>query len=80
MIRAAYRTIGQAVLDTVPCSPPCTRLLEAVSEALGCDYALLYLVDDSRRTAGIAAGVGRPCRRISRATIRGSRWPAAIPR
>jgi len=35
-------------------------VLEATSEALGCDYALLYLVDDSRRTAGVAAGVGRP--------------------
>ena len=60
MIRAAYRTIGQAVLDARAMQPTVTRVLEAVSEALGCDYALLYLVDDSRRTAGIAAGVGRP--------------------
>ena len=60
MIRAAYRTIGQAVLDARAMQPTVTRVLEAASEALGCDYALLYLVDDSRRTAGIAAGVGRP--------------------
>ena len=51
MIRAAYRTIGQAVLDARAMQPTVTRVLEAVSEALGCDYALLYLVDD---------GAGRP--------------------
>ena len=60
MIRAAYRAIGEAVLDARAMQPTVTRVLDAASEALGCDYALLYLVDDSRRTAGIAAGVGRP--------------------
>ena len=60
MIRAAYRTIGQAVLDARAMQPTVTRVLEAVSEALGCDYALLYLVDDDGRTVGLAAGVGRP--------------------
>ena len=62
MIRAAYRTIGQAVLDARALQPTVTRVLEAASEALGCDYAVLYLVDDDGRTAGIAAGVGRPKR------------------
>ena len=60
MIRAAYRTIGQAVLDARAMQPTVDTRIEAASEALGCEYALLYLVDDSRRTAGIAAGVGRP--------------------
>ncbi len=60
MYRAAYRTIGQAVLDARAMQPTVTRVLEAVSEALGCDYATLYLVDDGGKTAGMAAAVGRP--------------------
>ena len=60
MTRAAYRAIGEAVLDARAMQPTVTRVLEAASEALGCDYALLYLVDDGGRTAGMAAGVGRP--------------------
>jgi sigma-B regulation protein RsbU (phosphoserine phosphatase) len=60
MYRAAYRTIGQAVLDARAMQPTVTRVLEATSEALGCDYAELYLVDDGRRTAGVTAAVGRP--------------------
>ena len=86
MIRAAYRTIGQAVLDARAMQPTVTRVLEAVSEALGCDYALLYLVDDDGRTAGMAAGVGRPWSQgwgdgpgAVRARTPASRSPAAIP-
>ena len=79
MTRAAYRSIGQAVLDARAMQPTVTRVLEAASEALGCDYALLYLVDDSRRTAGVAAGVGRP-RARNRGRRRGSRSPVAILR
>ncbi len=56
----------------------CARV--GLQAPLGCDYALLYLVDDSRRTAGIAAGVGRPRSDESGEAAQGSRWPAAIPR
>ena len=63
MIRAAYRTIGQAVLDARAMQPTVTRVLEAVSEALGCDYALLYLVDDSRPDGRDGRGRGPAPRR-----------------
>jgi sigma-B regulation protein RsbU (phosphoserine phosphatase) len=59
MIRAAYRAIGEAVLDARAMQPTVTRVLETVSEALGCDYAVLYLVNDGGKTVGVAAGVGR---------------------
>ena len=58
MIRAAYRTIGQAVLHARAMKPTVERVLDAVSDALGCDYAVLYLVDDHRKTAEMTAGVG----------------------
>ncbi len=35
------------------------RVLNTVAEALGCDYAALYLVDDNRRGLELAAGVGQ---------------------
>ncbi len=85
MIRAAYRAIGEAVLDARAMQPTVTRVLEAVSEALGCDYIVLYLVDDEGKTAGLTAGVGRPWsegwargRVRVRARRHASRWPAAI--
>lgn len=60
MIRAAYRAIGQAVLNARALQPTVARVLETVSDALGADYAVLYLVDDHRRALDMAAGVGRP--------------------
>jgi len=59
IIRAAYRTIGQAVLNAKAMQPMVERVLETLADALGCDYAVLYLVDDSRRWLQMAAGVGR---------------------
>jgi len=60
MIRAAYRAIGQAVLNARAMTPTVERVLAAVSEALGCDYAVLYLVDEGHKMVEMAAGVGRP--------------------
>ena len=60
MIRAAYRTIGQAVLDARAMQPTVTARARGGFRGAGCDYAILYLVDDDGRTAGMAAGVGRP--------------------
>lgn len=70
MIRSAYRAIGQAVLNARALQPTVARVLEAVSEALGCDYVALYLVDDHRRALEMAAGVGRPWSREWQAEAR----------
>ena len=59
IIRAAYRTIGQAVLNAKAMQPAVESVLETLADALGCDYAVLYLVDDSHRWLEMAAGVGR---------------------
>ena len=50
MTRAAYRAIGQAVLDAHAMQPTVERVLETVSEALGCDYA--RPLPGGRRAAG----------------------------
>ena len=39
------------MLNASAMQPTVERVLEAVSEALGCDYAALYLVDDHRKAA-----------------------------
>jgi hypothetical protein len=57
--RAAYRTIGQAVLDAKAMQPTVERVLGTVAEALGCDYSALYLADDNRRQLDMAAAVGK---------------------
>lgn len=57
--RAAYRTIGQAVLDAKAMQPTVERVLDTVAEALGCDYAVLYLTDDNHRQLDMAASVGK---------------------
>ncbi len=59
MTRAAYRTIGQAVLDAKAMQPTVERVLDTVAEALGCDYGALYLTDDNRRQLEMAAAVGK---------------------
>lgn len=58
MTRAAYRAIGQAVLDAKAMQPTIERVLDTVAEALGCDYGVLYLTDEGRRQLDMAAGVG----------------------
>ncbi len=60
LFRAAYRTIGQAVLDARAMQPTVERVLGTVAEALGCDHSALYLVDDHRRRIELSAGVGIP--------------------
>lgn len=57
--RAAYRTIGQAVLDAKAMQPTVERVLDTMAEALGCDYGALYLADDNRRQLEMAAAVGK---------------------
>jgi sigma-B regulation protein RsbU (phosphoserine phosphatase) len=57
--RAAYRAIGQAVLDAKAMQPTVERVLNTVTEALGCDYGALYLTDDNRRQLDMAAAVGK---------------------
>jgi serine phosphatase RsbU (regulator of sigma subunit) len=59
IIRAAYRAIGQAVLDAKAMQPTMERVLATVAEALGCDYSILYLADDTHRSLEMVAGVGR---------------------
>jgi sigma-B regulation protein RsbU (phosphoserine phosphatase) len=57
--RAAYRAIGQAVLDAKAMQPTVERVLETVAEALGCDYGALYLRDETARQLQMAAAVGK---------------------
>ena len=57
--RAAYRTIGQAVLDAKAMQPTVERVLDTVTEALGCDYGALYLTDDNHRQLEMSAAVGK---------------------
>ncbi len=59
-VRAAYRRIGQAVLSASTVQPTLSQVLEAVSEALGCDCAALYLLDAAQDHLEMAAGVGKP--------------------
>ncbi len=59
IIRSAYREIGQAVLDSGTMQPTLHRVLEAASDALGCEVAHLYLLDSGRRHLEMASGVGR---------------------
>lgn len=59
ILRTAYLAIGQAVLDSKALGPTASRVLGTVAEAVGCDYAALYVVDDNRRGLELAAGVGQ---------------------
>lgn len=58
-VRNAYQEIGQAVLNADSLSPTFDRVLQAVCNALGCDFANLYLLDNSNTVIAMAAGVGR---------------------
>ncbi len=57
--RAAYRAIGQAVLDAKAMQPTVERVLETAAEALGCDYGALYLRDEAARQLQMTAAVGK---------------------
>ncbi len=57
--RAAYRRIGQAVLSASTARSTLDQVLETVGEALGCDFAALYLVDDAGSALELAASAGR---------------------
>ncbi len=59
ILRTAYLAIGQAVLDSKSLESVANRVPSTVAEAVGCDYAALYLVDDNRRGLELAAGVGQ---------------------
>jgi serine phosphatase RsbU (regulator of sigma subunit) len=59
MFRSAYRAIGQAVLSASTLQATVCRVLGAVSEALGCDFAHLYLMDATGTWIEMAAGIGR---------------------
>ncbi|MEA3337260.1 MAG: SpoIIE family protein phosphatase [Chloroflexota bacterium] len=58
-VRAAYRQIGQAVLSAGTVEPTLNLVLEAVSEALGCEFATLYALDPGNLGLEMVAGVGR---------------------
>lgn len=56
--RVAYRKIGQAVLDAGTDAPTQTRVLEAVTDALGCDFAAIYLLDSEAEMLELSCAVG----------------------
>lgn len=77
--RAAYRGIGQAVLDAKAMQPTVERVLETAAEALGCDYGALYLRDEAARNLEMTAAVGKVVTEEWRAQARfplGGRHPA----
>jgi serine phosphatase RsbU (regulator of sigma subunit) len=59
MVRSAYRAIGQAVLTASTLQDTVCRVLGAVSEALGCEFAHLYVLDATGTWLDMAAGIGR---------------------
>ena len=59
LVRAAYREIGEAVLDASTVQPSLQRVLELAAGALGCDAAHLYLLDPGRALLEPAAGAGQ---------------------
>lgn len=79
-VRSAYQEIGQAVLDAKQAQPTLERVLTSVTDALGCDYAALYLLDSDGQWLNMEAGVGRAWqpdwRRLGHFD-RGSAHPAA---
>ena len=58
-LRSAYQEIGQALLDAKQARPTLERVLTSVTDALGCDYAALYLLDRVGQWLILEAGVGR---------------------
>lgn len=78
-VRAAFRRIGQAVLSASTVQPTLSQVLETVCEALGCDFAVLYLLEGVHGGLEMAAGVGRPWSAEWRSLVRldrSSRHPA----
>lgn len=59
MLRSAYQEIGRAVLEANAFQPTLKRVLRAVSNALGCDFAALYLIDTGNTWLELAANVGQ---------------------
>jgi serine phosphatase RsbU (regulator of sigma subunit) len=59
IVRSAYGAIGQAVLTASTLPATVCRVLGAVSEALGCEFAHLYVLDDTGTWLDMAAGIGR---------------------
>lgn len=60
VVRTAYSDIGRAVLTVEePHDSSVNQVLQAVSYALGCDFASLYLIDTSETWLEMAAGVGQ---------------------
>jgi signal transduction histidine kinase len=70
MLRAAYQEIGRAVLDARAVHPTFDRVLTSVANAVGCDYAALYLADTTGVWIEAAAGVGRAWRPEWRGILR----------
>lgn len=60
MMRSAFQQIGQAVLDVSTVKTSLHRVLSTVSNTLGCNFALLYLLDKSGAFLEQTAGVGHP--------------------
>ncbi|HEX9116722.1 MAG TPA: SpoIIE family protein phosphatase [Anaerolineae bacterium] len=62
-VRAAHREIGQAVLEAGTVQPTLHRVLETISEGLGCEATNLYLLGPGGEGQGevlaMAAGIGQ---------------------
>lgn len=57
--RSAFQEIGQAMLDAKQARSTLQRVLTSVTDALGCDYGALYLLDGESPWLTMEAGVGR---------------------
>jgi signal transduction histidine kinase len=76
MMRLAFQEIGKAVLDVSTVNTSLHRVLATVSNALGCDFALLYLLDKQGEMLEQIAGVGHPAPHMDAQIPRDSAHPA----
>lgn len=58
MMRSAFQEIGRAVLSTGAARSNLQRVLATVSNALGCDFAALYLLDQTARNIRMEVSSG----------------------
>jgi signal transduction histidine kinase len=70
IVRTVYSEIGRAVLSVDEPDTSLRQVLQAVTNAVGCDFATLYLIDSSGRWVEMVAGVGRLWNQTWRAMAR----------
>jgi signal transduction histidine kinase len=76
MMRSAFQEIGQAVLEVGGVNTSLHRVLTTVSNALGCDFGILYLLDKTGTSLAYTAGVGHSMSHIELEIRRDSLHPA----